>query len=101
MKTKHIPSAIPIYIAALVWILYGLALPLFEIAHILMAAGLSVVAYLAAGKFIPGRTVEVAPPSGDAEIDAQLEKCARPTRPSRTRPSAPGLRAWKRRARRF
>lgn len=75
MKTKRIPSAIPIYIAALVWILYGLALPLFEIAHILMAAGLSVVAYLAAGKFIPGRTVEVAPSSGDAEIDAQLEKC--------------------------
>lgn len=73
MKTRLIRSAIPIYIAAAVWILYGLALPLYKLSHILMAAGLSVVAYLVAGKFFPGRRVEEALSTGDNQIDEELQ----------------------------
>lgn len=73
MKTKIIRSAIPIYIAAAMWILYGLALPLYKISHILMAAGLSVVGYLVAGKFFPGRTVEAELDSGDSQINQELK----------------------------
>ena len=72
MKTKVIRSAIPIYIAAAVWILYGLALPLYKLTHILMATGLSVVAYLVSGKFFVGETVEVAPTSANAAVDRQI-----------------------------
>lgn len=78
MKTKLIRSAIPIYIAAAVWILFGMALPLFTIPYILMATGLSVAAYLVAGKFFPGRKVEVAEVlfSGDSALDKQLKESA-------------------------
>lgn len=72
MKTRLIRSAIPIYIAAAVWILYGLALPLYKLPHILMAIGLSAVAYLVAGKFFPGRRVEEAAATGDRAIDAEI-----------------------------
>lgn len=75
MKTKLIKSAIPIYIAAGVWVIYGMVLPLYQLQHLLMAAGLSVVAYLAGAKFFPGRKVEIVPTSGDAAVDAQLKQC--------------------------
>lgn len=74
MKTKRIPSAIPIYIAAATWILYGLALPLYKVSHILMAAGLSIVALLVSGKFFPGRTVEMDLDSGDSQINRELKE---------------------------
>ena len=72
MKTRTIRSAIPIYIAAAAWLLYGLALPLYSVPHILMAAGLSVVCYLVAGKFFPGRVVEAELESGDRGLDQEL-----------------------------
>ena len=72
MKTRLIRSAVPVYFAAAVWLLYGLALPLYKLSHILMAAGLSVVAYLVAGKFFPGRRVELELKTGDGEIDREL-----------------------------
>ena len=75
MKEKLIRSAIPIYIAAAVWVLYGMVLPLYQIAHLLMAAGLSVVGYLAGTKFFPGRKVKIEATSGDAAVDAQLTQC--------------------------
>ena len=59
-KKTRIPSAIPIYVAAGIWLLYGMVLPLYQAEHLLMAAGLSVVAFLAAGKFFPGRAVDEA-----------------------------------------
>ncbi len=74
MKTKLIKSAIPIYIAAAVWILSGLVFPLYQLGYLLMAAGLSAVASLAAGKFFPGRQIEIAPTSGDAQVDALLRQ---------------------------
>lgn len=74
MKTRLIRSAVPIYIAAAVWILYGLVLPLYKISHILMAAGISVVAYLVAGRFFPGRKVEEELTTGDSQIDRELSE---------------------------
>ncbi|MDL2206280.1 5-bromo-4-chloroindolyl phosphate hydrolysis family protein [Eubacteriales bacterium OttesenSCG-928-N13] len=74
MKTKTIKSAIPIYIAAAVWALYGLVGKLYETGHILLCAGLSVVAYLAASKFFPGRKEEIMPTSGDSQVDALLQQ---------------------------
>lgn len=74
MKTKLIRSAIPIYLAAGVWILYGLVQPLYKIPNILMAAGLSVVAYLVGGHFFRGRQVEVELTTGDEKIDQDLRE---------------------------
>ena len=75
MKTKWIKSALPIYFAAGLWILYGLIRPLYRLPDLLMAVGLSAVAYFVASKFFPGRQVEVAATSGDAQVDAMLKKC--------------------------
>ena len=78
MKTKRIPSAIPIYLAALVWVIFGLFGHLYEFSNILLAIGLSLVTYLVAGKFLPGRTVEVEEvlSTGDRAIDARLAASA-------------------------
>ncbi len=74
MTKKVIRSAIPIYLAALVWIIYSLLLPLYRLSGILMCAGISVAVYLLASRLIPGREVEVeeAPHSGSAEVDRQI-----------------------------
>jgi len=74
MKTKLIPSAIPIYIAAAVWVIFGLFGHLYEFSNILLAFGLSLVAYLVAGKFLPGRKVEVEESltTGDRAVDQRL-----------------------------
>lgn len=74
MKTKHIPSAIPIYLAAAVWVIFGLFGHLYEFSNILLAVGLSMVTYLVARKFLPGRTVEYeeALTTGDRAVDARL-----------------------------
>lgn len=74
MKTRLIRSAIPIYIAASVWILYGLVQPLYKIPNILMATGLSLVAYMVAGRFFPGRQVEAELTSGDEKIDGDIRE---------------------------
>lgn len=95
MKTVKIKSAIPIYLAALTWILFGLFAPIYELIFIIIAACVSLAVYLVASVFIPGRTVEVeaAPDSGDKQVDRQIAEaaprcavCARRTRPSKTRP---------------
>jgi hypothetical protein len=78
MKTKLIPSAIPIYLAASVWVIFGLFGHLYEFSNILLAAGLSLVAYLVARKFLPGRTVEAqdALTTGDRAVDERLAASA-------------------------
>ncbi|MBR2571027.1 MAG: 5-bromo-4-chloroindolyl phosphate hydrolysis family protein [Clostridia bacterium] len=78
MKTRVIKSAWPIYIAAAVWLVYGMVLPIYKWQHILFAAVLSVVAYFAGSKFFPGRTVEVEEEmkTGNGEIDRELNSCA-------------------------
>lgn len=78
MKTKQIPSAIPIYLAAAVWVIFGLFGHLYEFSNILLATGLSLVAYLVARKFLPGRTVEVEDTltTGDRAVDQRLAASA-------------------------
>jgi hypothetical protein len=74
MKTKVIPSAIPVYIAAAVWAIFGLFGHLYELSNILLAIALSLVAFFVARKFLPGRTVEVedALTTGNRDVDAKL-----------------------------
>lgn len=78
MKTKQIPSAIPIYLAALVWVIFGLFGHLYEFSNILLAIGLSLVTYLVSRKFLPGRTVEYeeALLTGDRAVDERLAASA-------------------------
>lgn len=74
MKTVRIKSAIPIYLAALIWILFGLFAPIYELLFIIIAACVSVAVYLVASVFFPGRTVEVdaKPDSGNDAVNAQI-----------------------------
>lgn len=74
MKKRVIRSAIPVYLAALVWILFGMLLPMYKLSSILLAAGVSMAVRLLAARFFPGRTVEEeeAPNSGDEEVNRQI-----------------------------
>ena len=74
MKKRLIRSAVPVYLAALIWILFGLLMPMYKLSSILLAAGVSVAVWLLAGRFFPGRVVEEeeAPDSGDAEVNKQI-----------------------------
>jgi 5-bromo-4-chloroindolyl phosphate hydrolysis protein len=78
MKTKVIPSAIPIYFAAAVWAIFGLFGHLYEFSNILLAIALSLVAFFVSRKFLPGRTVEVedALVTGDRAVDGKLKSSA-------------------------
>ena len=74
MKKRLIRSAIPVYLAALVWILFGMLLPMYKLSSILLAAGVSVAVWLLASRFFPGRVVEEEekPDSGDEEVNRQI-----------------------------
>jgi 5-bromo-4-chloroindolyl phosphate hydrolysis protein len=102
MKTKVIPSTIPIYLAALTWLAYGLFGHLYELANILLAAALSAVVFFVSRKFFPGRTVEVEEvlSTGDKGIDQKLAESAEALRRVReagaTIPSATALKELKR-----
>ena len=77
MKKVHIKSAIPIYIAAAVWLVMGLVFPKFimKLPGLLVTAALSVGAYFGGSVLFPGRDVEVrdAIHSGDADVDREIE----------------------------
>ena len=77
MKTKKIKSAIPIYGAALVWLLLGVICPtmLLKLWFLLIAAVLSAAAYFVLSKVFKGREVQVreSANSGDKGIDALIE----------------------------
>lgn len=78
MKKKRIPSAIPIYLAALVWLLVGLFAPrqLLKLSSLLATAALSFSAYLLGTMVFKGKTVEVRAKAdtGNAEVDRQIEE---------------------------
>lgn len=76
MKTVKIKSAIPLYACALVWVLFGLAAPMYKWRYILLALGVSVAVYILASIIFPGRKEEVEEKanSGDAEVDRQIEE---------------------------
>lgn len=71
---RMIRSAVPIYLAAAVWIAFSLFLPMYKLSSILLCAGISIGAYLIGSRFIPGRIVEeeAQPDSGDAEVNRQI-----------------------------
>lgn len=75
MKKVHIKSAIPIYIAAAVWLVMGLILPKFmmKLPGLLVTAALSVGAYFGGSVLFPGREVEQKITTGDAAVDQEIE----------------------------
>lgn len=74
MKTIRHRSVIPIYIAAGVWLVCCLLLPMYKLWHYLIYAAVTVGAYFLSRKLFPGTVEEVpepekAPDSGDPEVD--------------------------------
>jgi len=78
MKKVHIKSAVPIYIAAAVWLITGLIFPgmLLKLPTLILVAIISAGAGFVSRVFFPGRTVEVREKisTGDAVLDAEIEK---------------------------
>ena len=78
MKKVHIQSAMPIFIAAAVWLLLGLIAPKFllGIVGLLVTAALSALAWFFSRKLFPGRDVEVEEKvtTGDAQLDKEIEE---------------------------
>ena len=76
MKKVRIRSAIPIYAAAMVWVIAGFASKLYTLGSIVVTALLSAGVLAALEFFWPKRTVEVREKadSGDGEIDRQIEE---------------------------
>lgn len=75
MRQKRIRSAVPVYISAAVFALYGWIFPLLSIRHLLMSACLSLIAYFVSGKFFIGELIDldVVLSTGNQDIDAQLK----------------------------
>ena len=77
MKKVHIKSAIPIYIAAAVWLVFGLLFPklLMKLPGLLVTAVLSAAGYFVDSKLFPGREVEVQEKiaTGDAAVDREID----------------------------
>ena len=76
MKKVHLKSAIPIYIAAAVWLGMGLIFPklLMKLPGLIAAVALSVAGYFVGSKVFPGRdiTVEEKIQTGDAKLDQDI-----------------------------
>ena len=75
MDKKRIPSAIPIYGAAAVWLVMGLILPIYRLWAIFLTLALSAASALALKKKFPGREVEVVrrADTGDETVNRQIE----------------------------
>ncbi|MEG1010468.1 MAG: 5-bromo-4-chloroindolyl phosphate hydrolysis family protein [Ruthenibacterium sp.] len=79
MIEKQIKSALPIYIAAMVFLLCALIFPIYKLWAIVLAAVLTCAAYGVAEKKVPRRTILVPAPvvkyaTGDAQLDVALTK---------------------------
>ena len=76
MKTRKIPSALPIYLAAAVWLIVSLIHPVYTLPALIVCAALSAAAFFAGRIIFPGReeTVEKEPNSGDPEVDRQIRE---------------------------
>lgn len=73
----HIKSAVPLYFSAAVWVLCALFLPLYRITDFAIVAVLSVLMYIIAGKWFPGRKTLTAVPlpplnTGNPEADKMI-----------------------------
>ena len=79
MKQKTIRSAVPIYIAAGAFVLYGLLFPLYSMRHITAALIVGALVYCIALPFFPKKLiVEEGKPepvnTGDPEVDGVIER---------------------------
>lgn len=76
MITRHIKSAVPLYCAAAVWLLFGLILPIYKLWAILLTLAVSVAAAILLHKVFPGRDVEEErrADSGDETVNRQIEE---------------------------
>ena len=76
MKKVHLKSALPIYIAAAVWLLAGLIAPkaLLNLPGLIVVAVISVAGYFVGSKVFPGRdiTVEEKIETGDQKLDRDI-----------------------------
>ena len=65
----HIVKKSPwlVYAVGLVWLIFGLFLPLYKLIHFLAAAGLSIAAYLVVQKLCPDKTFTVPDPEPEPE----------------------------------
>ncbi len=76
MKKVHLKSAIPIYIAAAVWLLAGLVFPklLMKLPGLIGTIVVSAAGYAVGSKLFPGRdiTVEERIQTGDAQLDKDI-----------------------------
>lgn len=72
--TRKIPSAIPIYMAAAVWLLMGLIGKIYTIGGFILCIVLSAAVYFAGKLIFPGRTVEEArkASTGDKAVDEMV-----------------------------
>ena len=57
----------PVYAVGLVWLVFGLFLPLYKLIRFLAAAGLSIAAYLVVKKLCPDKTFTVPDPEPEPE----------------------------------
>ncbi len=70
----------PLYAVALVWLMFGLFLPLYRPVHFVAAAAVSLAAFLAARAVWPDQTFEVPDPAprpvstGNPELDALVKE---------------------------
>lgn len=81
MVEKKIPSALPIYLAAVVFFVCALLLPIYQMWAILLAAALSAAAWGVSRRLIPPRVVMVPAPgpvyaTGERELDDVLNKAS-------------------------
>lgn len=77
MKQKHKASAIPLYGAAALWLLYGALLPLYRLWHFLIPAALSLGLYWLLSKRFPGKDYwveEPAAPTGNEALDEAIRQ---------------------------
>lgn len=74
MKKIVHKSAIPLYAAAAVWILYALLFPLYKPGHFLLAAIVSAVAGVIARKLSKDFVEEVPETTGNEELDEMLSE---------------------------
>ena len=78
MKTIHIKSAMPIYIAGAVWLAMGLIAPRFllRLPGFAVTAALSACIGLLSRRFFPGRDIEAQErfDTGDTTLDQELEQ---------------------------
>ena len=73
-KTIHHPSAIPLYAAGAVFLLWALITPIYRLSYILIGASIAIAAWIVSKKFFPGRVemYEVEEYTGDEEMDKQI-----------------------------